>query len=103
MPPFLTAAWRNLLMLNFAVDAAALEPLVPAGTVLDDFHGQHFVSIVGFQFLDSRIRGIPTLCHGAFDEVNLRFYVKREVEGELRRGVVFIRELVARRIVAAIA
>jgi hypothetical protein len=103
MPRFLTAAWRNLLMVNFAIDPMALERLLPSGTTLDDFHGEHFVSIVGFQFLESRIRGMPTLCHSAFDEVNLRFYVKREADGELRRGVVFIKELVARRVVAAIA
>ncbi|MCE9548203.1 MAG: DUF2071 domain-containing protein, partial [Planctomycetia bacterium] len=35
-----------------------------------------------------------------FSEVNLRFYVRREVAGHWRPGVVFIRELVPRRMVA---
>ena len=36
---FLTAEWRHLLMVNYAVDPAALAPLVPAGTELDDWRG----------------------------------------------------------------
>ena len=33
--PFLTAEWRHLVMLNYEVERAVLEPLVPAGTALD--------------------------------------------------------------------
>src|SRR4051812_16504700 len=103
MRPFLTATWRNLVMLNFVADPALLQAYVPNGTVLDDFNGQHFVSIVGFQFLNTKVRGMPALCHGSFDEVNLRLYVRREVGNEMRRGVVFAKEAVARRAVVAIA
>ena len=35
--------------------------------------------------------------------MNLRFYVRREVEGEVRRGVVFVREFVPRRAIAFVA
>jgi hypothetical protein len=38
-----------------------------------------------------------------FDEVNLRFYVHRNTGNEIRRGVVFIREVVPKRAIAAIA
>jgi uncharacterized protein YqjF (DUF2071 family) len=90
-------------MLNFTADPAALASYVPHGTVLDDYDGQHFVSIVGFRFLHTRIRGVPVLFHGSFDEVNLRIYVRRKVNNEVRRGVVFIREAVARRAVVLVA
>ena len=103
MRPFLTATWQHLVMLNFAADPAVLEPLVPRGVVLDDFDGQHFVSIVGFQFLNTKVRGIPALCYSNFDEVNLRFYVRREVGSEVRRGVVFVKEAVPFPIVAWVA
>ncbi|MBI1723099.1 MAG: DUF2071 domain-containing protein, partial [Gemmatimonadetes bacterium] len=33
--PFLTAEWRFLVMANYEVDPAVLEPLVPSGTRLD--------------------------------------------------------------------
>lgn len=96
---FLTAEWKNLVMLNYAVDASLLERFVPAGTELDSFEGSTYLSLVGFEFNRTRIFGLPVPFHQAFEEVNLRFYVRRSS----KRGVVFIRELVPRRAVAAIA
>ena len=101
--PFLTAQWRYLAMLNFEVDPAVLAPLVPKGTLLDDEAGRHYISLVGFLFLDTHIFGLPALFHESFEEVNLRFYVRRELSGESRRGVVFIREIVSLPLVAKTA
>ncbi|MEZ0229119.1 MAG: YqjF family protein, partial [Planctomycetota bacterium] len=86
-------------MLNFEVDPALLESRVPAGTVLDTFGGKTFVSVVGFLFLETKVLGVPIPFHRNFEEVNLRFYVRR---GE-RRGVVFVKEIVPRFFVAAVA
>jgi uncharacterized protein len=104
-PPgiFLTGAWRWLVMLNFEVDPKVLEHRVPRGTLLDRHDGKVFVSLVGFLFRETRIMGISIPWHGAFEEVNLRFYVRREVGDEVRRGVVFIREIVPRRAIAVVA
>lgn len=99
----LSAEWRNLVMLNYEVEPAILAPLVPAGTELDRWHGRAYASIVGFEFRRSRFFGVPIPLHGDFEEVNLRFYVHREVGGELRRGVVFVRELAPLRAVALVA
>ena len=74
---FLTAEWRHLLMVNYVVDPAVLEPLVPAGTELDLWQGRAYVSVVGFRFLRTRVLGMPIPFHRNFDEVNLRFYVRR--------------------------
>ncbi|MES2569397.1 MAG: DUF2071 domain-containing protein, partial [Verrucomicrobiota bacterium] len=101
--PFLTAEWRHLAMLNFATDPALLRPLVPAGTELDEFGGTTYLSVVGFLFLKTRVLGAGFPFHRDFEEVNLRFYVRRKVGGEWRRGVVFIREMVPRQIIALIA
>ena len=92
--PFLTAEWRHLAMLNFAIDPEVPRPRVPAGTELDSWRGETLVSLVGFHFLNTRLRGVPIPFHRDFNEVNLRFYVRREEAGELRRGVVSIREVV---------
>jgi uncharacterized protein YqjF (DUF2071 family) len=97
---FLTAEWRNLVMLNFVVEPAILRPLVPAGTELDAWRGLTFVSLVGFLFANTRVLGIPIPGHRTFEEINLRFYVRRGVNGELRRAVTFIRELVPRTAIA---
>src|SRR2546430_10263735 len=103
MKPFLTANWRYLAMLNFAVDPKILQPLVPVETELDFHNGLTFVSVVGFLFLDTRVIGLPIPLHRDFEEVNLRFYVRRKSANEWRRGVVFVRELVPRRAIALVA
>lgn len=100
---FLTAEWRHLAMLNFEVDPAIVRPLVPAGTELDDWRGRTFVSLVGFLFLDTRVLGISIPRHRDFEEVNLRFYVRRRTSEGWRRGVVFVRELVPRAAIAMAA
>jgi len=102
-PAFLTAQWRYLALLNFEVARQVLEPFRPAGTELDDREGRHFVSLVGFLFLDTHVLSLPAFFHQDFEEVNLRFYARREVGGEVRHGVVFIRELVPLPLVAGVA
>ena len=104
-PIFLTAEWRSLAMINYEVDPAVLAPFVPAGTELDEFHGRVFVSMVGFLFLKTRVGGLPFPWHQNFEEVNLRFYVRRRAEGEdgWRRGAVFVKEIVPKFFIATVA
>jgi uncharacterized protein len=103
MHPFLTANWRYLAMLNYVVDPRMLAPLVPLGTEIDFENGETFVSVVGFLFLDTRLLGLPIPLHRDFEEVNLRFYVRRKSADMWRRGVVFVRELVPRHAIALVA
>lgn len=106
-PLFLTAEWRHLLMVNFVVEPALLAAFLPAGTELDFHDGRTLISLVGFRFLQTRLLGgrLAVPWHRDFDEVNLRFYVRRHdpVTGETRRGVVFIKEIVPRLAIAAVA
>jgi hypothetical protein len=90
-------------MLNYEIDPAVLAPLVPRGTLLDEHDGRAYVSMVGFLFLQTRVLGVPLPFHRHFEEVNLRFYVRREVAGEVRRGVCFVREVVPRWAIATTA
>ena len=101
---FLKAEWRYLLMLNYEVPTETLAPLVPRGAELDLRDGRALCSIVGFRFLRTRLLGVPVPLHRDFDEVNLRFYVKRVMpSGEVRRGVTFVSELVPRAAIALVA
>jgi uncharacterized protein len=100
---FLTAKWRHLAMLNYEVDPEILLPHLPKGTELDSCDGQHFVSLVGFLFLDTHVLGLPAFFHRNFEEVNLRLYVRRKVGDESRSGVVFIREMVPLPLVSEVA
>jgi len=99
----LKANWKKLVMANYQIDPIVLKPFLPYGTTLDFFEGTCYVSLVGFMFLDSRLGGIPIPFHESFEEVNLRFYVCSDYGGELKRGVVFIKELVPVPLVAFVA
>ncbi|MBK5188158.1 MAG: DUF2071 domain-containing protein, partial [Gemmatimonadaceae bacterium] len=101
---FLTAEWRYLVMLNYDVDPAILHALVPRDTVLDLWNGRAIASVVGFRFLRTRLLGVPIPLHRHFEEVNLRFYVRHTARnGDVRRGVVFVRELVPHAAIALTA
>ena len=101
---FLTAEWRKLIMAQYIVEPAILLPYLPPGTKLDIFRGRCFVSLVGFLFDRVRLKGIPIPFHTRFEEINLRFYVRRiDPDGTVRRGVVFIREFVPRAALTIIA
>ncbi len=106
---FLSAEWRDLVMLNYEVDPALLTQHIPSGTSLDSYRGKTYISLVGFRFCRTKLFGhFPVPFHANFDEVNLRFYVRRKDEAkdhglEDRRGVVFIAEVVPRRAIAATA
>ncbi len=103
MKKFLTAEWRDLIMINYEVDPALLRSRIPAGTELDLHDGKCFVSLVGFMFLNTRVMEFLIPFHVNFEEVNLRFYVRRIIDTEVRRGVVFIKEVVPRAAIAIAA
>jgi uncharacterized protein len=91
---FLTGEWKNLLIVNYAIDPALLEKYVPHHTVLDLWNDTCYASLVGFMFQKTKLLGVPIPFHTDFEEVNLRFYVKYLDQGYWKRGVVFIKELV---------
>ena len=93
----------RLAMLNSAVDPEILAPHVPAGTQLDFHNDKTYLSVVGFLFYHTIVCGLPIPRHRNFEEVNLRFYVRKKSADTWRRGVVFVRELVPRRAIALVA
>ncbi len=103
MRKFLSARWQDLIMANYEVEPSLLAGLIPAGTDLDLQDQRCFVSLVGFMFLDTRVFGVPIPFHVNFEEVNLRFYIKRDVDGETRRAVCFVKEIVPRIAIATVA
>lgn len=94
--PFLTAAWRRLVLFNYRVEPDSLRPYLPAHTELDIWNDTCYVSLVGFMFQNTRVLGWQIPFHVHFEEINLRFYVRHPDRntGAWKRGVVFIREIV---------
>ncbi|HTE52029.1 MAG TPA: DUF2071 domain-containing protein [Kofleriaceae bacterium] len=84
---------RFVTALSYEVDPVVLRGLVPAGTEVDTFEGCALLSLVAQQFAENRLLGVPVPFARHYDQIDLRFYVRRRVEGEWRRGVAFVREL----------
>jgi uncharacterized protein YqjF (DUF2071 family) len=103
MKTFLKAKWQNLIMVNYEIDPKYLIPYLPNGVDLDYYNGKTYISLVGFLFKDTSLFKIPIPLLGTFEEINLRFYVKRKIGNEVKRGVVFINETVPNKTVAWIA
>ncbi|WP_337967435.1 DUF2071 domain-containing protein [uncultured Flavobacterium sp.] len=100
---FLKAEWKNLALFNYEVDAKILEKYIPIGTEIDLWNNKCYVSLVGFMFKNTKVLGLKVPFHVDFEEVNLRFYVKRFENGEWKRGVVFIKEIVPKTAITFIA
>jgi len=90
-------------MLTYRIDPRLLIPLTPSGVELDFFQSETYISIVGLLFLDTQLLTITFPYHRNFEEVNLRFYVRRRSADTWRRGVCFVREIVPKKAVALLA
>src|SRR5437763_12249122 len=91
---FLTAEWRKLILINYVIDPDLLLPYLPFQTELDFWKDQCYVSLVGFRFINTKLKGWSLPFHTNFEEINLRFYVRYKDGNEWKRGVTFIREIV---------
>lgn len=100
---FLTAEWEYLVMLNYQIPPEILIPYLPKGTQLDLYNGKALASVVGFLFNKTKVFGLQWPFHTNFEEVNLRFYVKRYDGNIWKRGVAFISEIVPKHIIAWMA
>src|SRR5665213_1254686 len=101
---FLTAEWRKLIMAQYIVEPATLGSWLPEGLEFDLYEGGCYVSLVGFLFDNTRLKGLRIPFHTRFEEINLRFYVVRaDADGTRKRGVVFVREFVRRAAISIIA
>lgn len=100
---FLKAEWRKLAIANYEINPEVLQEYLPYGTELDLWEGKCYVSLVGFMFVNTKVLGVRIPFHVNFEEVNLRFYVKRKENNEWKRGVVFIKEIVPKRAITCVA
>jgi len=101
--PFLKAEWRKLVLVNYEVDPEVLNKYLPYGTEIDLWKNKCYVSLVGFMFLNTTVKGMKLPGHINFEEVNLRFYVRHTAQSEIKRGVVFMKEIVPKPIITWVA
>lgn len=100
---FMHAEWNDLLFINYEINPEFLEKYVPKGTELDLWNGKCYISLIGFMFENVKVLGIKIPFHVNFEEVNLRFYVKRFEDGVWKRGVVFVKEIVPKHAITFVA
>lgn len=100
---FLTAEWRKLAFANYIIDKDVIKDHIPYGTELDLWQGNCYISLVGMMFKNTKVLGVKIPYHVNFEEINLRFYVKKFEHGRWRRGVVFIKEIVPKSAITFVA
>ena len=86
--------WRDLLFATWPADPMATGHLAPSGTELDLWDGQALLSLVAWRVRGLQVGGVRLPLLQDFDQVNFRTAVKRVLPGEIRRGVVSIRQIV---------
>ena len=96
---FLVANWENLVVATFETERKLLQPFVPPGTELNDWNGRCCMSLVAFMFSNTSLMGIPCPFYRSFEELNLRFYVRRKEGSTWKKGVVFIKEIVPAKLI----
>jgi uncharacterized protein YqjF (DUF2071 family) len=100
---FMKAEWNDLLFINYEINPEFLKKYVPKGTELDLWNGKCYISLIGFMFEDVKVLGVKIPYHMNFEEVNLRFYVRRYEDGIWKRGVVFVKEIVPKYAITFVA
>ncbi len=86
-PCVMYQAWRELLFLHWAVDAAAVQARLPESLRVDCFDGKAWIGVVPFFMRGVRPRFLPSVPGiSDFLELNLRTYV---VDKQGRPGVWF--------------
>ncbi|NOK59935.1 MAG: DUF2071 domain-containing protein [Chloroflexi bacterium AL-W] len=100
---FLTAHWYDLIMINYAIPPDLVEKYLPRHCMVDVEGEETYASLVLFEFSNTKVAGIKWPGYTTFSEINLRLYVQRIDGDEVRRGVVFVQELVPKRLIALIA
>ena len=88
------AEWSEIVAINFQIDPAILEPRVPKGLELDFYKDETYVSLVAMFLKNVKMRGFPMPISRGFEELNLRFYVKRKHGPRYVRGSCFIKDYV---------
>ena len=100
---FLTAEWNDLLFINYEIEPKLLQEYLPKGTELDLWNNKCYISLIGFMFEEVKVLGFKIPFHTHFEEVNLRFYVKRLENKIWKRGVVFVKEIVPKHAITLVA
>ena len=103
MKTFLSAEWRKLVIANYGVAPLILQKYLPDKTEIDLWNNTCYISLVGFMFLNTKVKGLKIPFHINFEEVNLRFYVKYKSDKEWKRGVVFVKEIVPKPVLSLVA
>lgn len=97
--PLMTARWSNPILLTYRVPADLLGRYVHPDLSLDRWRDHCHVSVVAFEFQDTRLRGRRVPGYVNFSQLNLRTYVRQGDE----RGVMYLREFVPSKVVAVVA
>lgn len=98
---FMKGNWENLIIQTYTCNPEILKKYLPIDIELDLYQGNALFSMVAFTFSKVSLFGIKVPFHQKFGEINFRFYTKSKIDNT--KGVVFIRELAPKPLIAFVA
>ena len=94
------ATWQDFVVINFDVDPRIVEKHLPDGLQVDLYNDHTFVTVIAFTCKDTMLKGMRIPFHSNYLQLQLRCYVKRNVDDQVKRGVFFLKRYVPSRRVA---
>lgn len=90
MKQLFSTEWKKVALANYLVPPEVVEKYLPKHTKLDFFNGNCYVSLVGYRYTKIKVADVKVPLIPDFEEIDLRFYVKRFDGAGWRKGTVAI-------------
>jgi len=89
----LKGEWKNIILINYKFDPVVPAKYLPPDTELDTFNDEHYLSLVGSLYKDTRVKGVIVPFQRTFEEINMRFYIRHKTDnGKWKRGIALVKE-----------
>jgi hypothetical protein len=100
----LKGEWKNIILVNYKFDPVVLVKYLPPDTELNTFNGEHYLSLVGSLYKDTRVKGVIVPFQRTFEEINMRFYIRQKADDiRWKRGIALVKEIVPKKLTVSVA
>lgn len=92
--------WRNVVHVNYQIAPEVLHPYLPPRTEILLFQNKCFITLTALVYDQVKFKGLNIPLHREIPEVNLRFYVSAADGSKSKNGVVLLKRIIAKPLLA---
>jgi len=78
MKLFLSSLWKNMVVLTWEIEPELLIEHVPHKIGIYTQNDKAYISLVAYQYENTKVKGVKMPFHVSFTEIDLRYYVKHQ-------------------------